>query len=86
MTPNWKPGEATWRDLAACRKVNTDVFFPQSELFANRAKLICSTCPVQKECLAWAVATRQTDGIWGGKTADERARVTRAGRRRNAAA
>lgn len=77
MKANWISGGDDWRGLAACRNVDTDIFFPSSDLFSNRAKLICSTCPVREQCLAWAVATDQRDGIWGGKTAKERRRIAR---------
>jgi WhiB family redox-sensing transcriptional regulator len=78
MIANWVSGGDDWRRLAACRNVETDVFFPSSDLFSNRAKLICSTCPVRHQCLAWAISTDQRDGIWGGKTAKERKRIARA--------
>lgn len=29
-------------------------------------------CPVRVECLEWANTTRQTEGIWGGLTPEER--------------
>ncbi|HEX6392719.1 MAG TPA: WhiB family transcriptional regulator [Acidimicrobiales bacterium] len=81
MISNWIPADEDWRSFAACRNVDTNVFFPQSELFSNRAKLICSTCPVREQCLAWAMATEQRDGIWGGRTAKERLRLSRTNRR-----
>lgn len=52
MIANWNSGGGAWRDHAACRKVDARVFFPQSGLFSNRAKLICATCPVREQCLA----------------------------------
>lgn len=36
------------------------------------AKVICSTCPFERECEQWAVDTYQT-GVWGGTTDLERA-------------
>ncbi|MFC8723701.1 WhiB family transcriptional regulator [Streptomyces bacillaris] len=36
------------------------------------AKTICSTCPVQPECLQYALAAGERDGIWGGLTTAER--------------
>ncbi|HUE61470.1 MAG TPA: WhiB family transcriptional regulator [Acidimicrobiales bacterium] len=80
MIANWNFGEAEWRSHAACRSVDPRVFFPKSDLFSNRAKLICSTCPVRERCLAWATATNQRDGVWGGKTSRERRRMARARR------
>ena len=81
-TPAW--GE-DWRDEAACRGLDTEVFFPPSEDEADAAaaKAVCAVCPVREECLEWAVATNQPDGVWGGLTATERRRLRR--RRREAA-
>ena len=72
-----------WRDDAACRGLDTSIFFPATEDGAEEAKAICRTCPVQQACLDWAIATRQEDGVWGGLTEKERRRVRR---RRQAAA
>jgi WhiB family redox-sensing transcriptional regulator len=38
----------------------------------EEAKRICRGCPVQIQCLAWALASGVTDGVWGGTTPDER--------------
>ena len=72
-----------WRDDAACRGADIDLFFPVSEDDAGPAKEICATCPVREACLEWAMATHQEDGIFGGMTATERRRLRR--RRRSAA-
>jgi len=39
---------------------------------------ICWKCPVCSECLAYALSNDETVGVWGGKRADERARLVRA--------
>ena len=36
---------------------------------------VCDRCPVQAECLAYAVTTRQQHGVWGGKTQQELRRL-----------
>jgi WhiB family redox-sensing transcriptional regulator len=38
----------------------------------ERAKAVCKSCPVRRECLQFALATRQSDGIWGGMSERER--------------
>lgn len=38
----------------------------------DAAKAICAGCPVRFPYLAWAVATAQPCGIFGGQTEDER--------------
>jgi hypothetical protein len=42
---------------------------------ADRAKAICRSCPVITECLDHALRVRESYGVWGGHTEDERARL-----------
>ena len=72
-----------WRLDAACRDVETSIFFPESDDDAGPALEICATCPVREECLEFALLTRQEDGVWGGMTETDRRRLRR--RRREAA-
>ena len=72
-----------WRDDAACTGLDTSMFFPASDAEAGPAKAVCASCPVRDQCLEWAMATRQEDGVWGGMTDNERRRLRR--RRRDAA-
>ena len=75
-----------WRDQAACKGL-TDLFFTERGDIAGQthpARGVCAACPVQRECLEWAVA--QPDGVtryglWGGCTAGE-LRALRRQRRR----
>ena len=81
----WTPRLITrgqWRSAAACRSAEPDLFFPISDSGPAReqtatAKAICATCQVRRECLAFALQTGQTYGIWGGTTEHERAAVRR---------
>ena len=66
-----------WRQKAACRGVDPEVFFPAGTkvrvaFHTEHAKAICGSCPVRAPCLDYALATGQRDGIWGGMTAEER--------------
>jgi WhiB family redox-sensing transcriptional regulator len=72
-----------WRQQAACNGLDTNMFFPASDSDAGAAKAVCATCPVRDQCLEWAIATRQEEGVWGGMTDTERRRLRR--RRRDAA-
>jgi hypothetical protein len=88
-----------WRELAACRNTVTpgyDPFFDGTEQGEQAALAICRTCRVQGECLAYAVHTGQSYGVWGGRPQRElrrlvaldrlgQAQVRVAGRHRNAA-
>lgn len=38
-------------------------------------KNLCKACPVQKECLSYAIANPELVGIWGGLTSRERSRL-----------
>ena len=65
-----------WRDYAACRDVDPDLFFPLGTSGASlpqieEAKQICRMCPVCGPCLQWALDSGD-DGVWGGTTEDER--------------
>jgi WhiB family redox-sensing transcriptional regulator len=71
-----------WKQKAACRALDTSMFFPDSEADADEAKAVCAICPVRQECLQFALDTRQHDGVWGGLTETERRRLRR---RRSAA-
>jgi WhiB family redox-sensing transcriptional regulator len=78
---SWVPRLITggqWRSAAACRSADPDLFFPISDSGPAReqtaqAQAICATCQVRRECLAFALRTGQTYGIWGGTTEYERA-------------
>ncbi|HEX7168415.1 MAG TPA: WhiB family transcriptional regulator [Acidimicrobiales bacterium] len=67
----------TWRAKAACRDLDTDIFFPDSEEDAAPALSVCASCPVREACLEFALATRQHDGVWGGTTEAQRKRIRR---------
>ncbi|MGI8814195.1 MAG: WhiB family transcriptional regulator [Pseudonocardia sp.] len=41
------------------------------------AKSVCRRCPVNPECLAWALDSGQDAGVWGGMSEDERRALTR---------
>ncbi len=75
--------EAAWRESGACRTADTTLFFPANDDGAGPAKAICASCPVREECLLFALANREEQGVWGGLTETERRRVRR---RRSAAA
>ena len=69
--------ERNWRMLAACRSIDPDLFFPVSSAGKSleqvaEARAVCACCLVRRQCLAFALRTRQAHGIWGGLTAQER--------------
>jgi len=76
-----------WRDLAVCREVDPELFFPEAERGAvfeaqvAAAKRVCAVCPVRAECLVFAVRALG-DGIAGGLTPEERRGLRRPSRER----
>jgi WhiB family redox-sensing transcriptional regulator len=67
-----------WRELAACRNAATaryDPFFDETEQGEQAAIAVCRTCRVQGECLAYAVRTGQSYGVWGGRSQRELRRL-----------
>ncbi|HEU5391093.1 MAG TPA: WhiB family transcriptional regulator [Streptosporangiaceae bacterium] len=69
--------ERNWRALAACQSFEPDLFFPVSSAGNSleqvaQARAVCACCLVRRQCLAFALRTRQAHGIWGGLTAQER--------------
>ncbi|WP_218612583.1 WhiB family transcriptional regulator [Pseudonocardia sp. KRD291] len=68
-----------WQLRAACRRVDSDVFFhpanergPAAAARDADAKKICAACPVIGACRDHALAVREPYGVWGGLTTDER--------------
>jgi len=73
-----------WRDLAACRSVDPDLFFPPGAPHAEgsdrqvaAAQAVCRRCPVSGPCLAYALAASESEGIWAGTTPTQRAAARR---------
>ncbi len=68
-----------WRESAACSGADLEVFFPDEgdEATTAAAKEICEACPVREACLQYALATNQTEGVWGGLDMSERRRLRR---------
>jgi hypothetical protein len=66
-----------WRHHSACRGTDPELFFPVAtsglahQAQVQRAKAVCSGCPVREQCLAWALEALP-HGIAGGLTETER--------------
>ena len=89
-TPRAEWDADNWRTASACRDLDANMFFPAGEtgpaaLQIAQAKAICRVCPVQTQCLEFALGTHQDYGIWGGTTEEERRQIRRAWRARQRA-
>lgn len=69
----WVPD---WSGRAACRTTDPDELFVQGAA-QNRAKAVCTGCPVRTECLGDALDNRIEFGVWGGMTERERRALLR---------
>lgn len=71
-----------WRDRAACRHEDPDLFFPigttgPAQAQTEQARAVCRRCPVREACLEWAMDTGQATGVWGGTSETERRSLKR---------
>lgn len=69
-----RPG---WQADAACRGLDPDLFFPGQGEATSEIKAVCASCPVQEECLLYALGLREQHGIWGGRSERERRKMRR---------
>ncbi|MEU6625095.1 WhiB family transcriptional regulator [Streptomyces litmocidini] len=60
-----------WMVSGLCRTTHADDLFVEGAA-QNRAKALCTGCPVRAECLAHALDGRIEHGVWGGMTERER--------------
>jgi WhiB family transcriptional regulator, redox-sensing transcriptional regulator len=79
------PESDRWRNRAACRNQDPELFFPVSDIGpgarqAERAKAVCARCPVRARCLEHALENGLHHGIYGGTTESERRTLRRGGR------
>jgi WhiB family redox-sensing transcriptional regulator len=68
--------DTDWGDRGLCKSVDPDELFVEGAA-QNRAKAVCTGCPVRTECLAYALDQRIEHGIWGGMTERERRALLR---------
>lgn len=64
------PERPTWQARAACRGMDTAMFFPERGASPRPAKAVCADCEVRIECNDLGMTMRF--GIWGGRSENER--------------
>ena len=69
--------ERPWVVFSACRDKDADLFFPETKVEERRALAICATCPVQRECLEYAIEADIRYGVWGSMGEKQRRRLAR---------
>jgi WhiB family transcriptional regulator, redox-sensing transcriptional regulator len=66
----------TWRALALCAGTDPAAFYSETPKAIAVAKAVCEECPVRDECREHAIETHEPFGVWGGLSADDRARLS----------
>jgi len=77
------PMDRSWQFKGLCRGNHSYLFFPPSTVERKeererrelKAKAICNVCPVNADCLEFALEIREPYGIWGALTETERRQV-----------
>jgi WhiB family transcriptional regulator, redox-sensing transcriptional regulator len=64
-----------WMSGGNCRNYPPAVFFPSDGVGVDRARKICTDCPVLDQCLEYALEERIEHGVWGGCSERERRRI-----------
>jgi WhiB family transcriptional regulator, redox-sensing transcriptional regulator len=72
--------EHVWMLNGLCRERDPSFFFPSDGVGVDRARKVCAGCPVQEECLEYALRYRIEHGVWGGASERERRRILRSRR------
>lgn len=80
FTHDWTqpyPRKKNWQHQAACKGHDINLFIPKDkEERQGKAvrynKTICDTCPVQKDCLDYALANHPPIGLWAGTLPKDR--------------
>lgn len=61
-----------WKMKARCLDADPEIFFPPEGVNIRMARAVCLTCPVQEECLEYAIKNRIEYGVWGGLSTSQR--------------
>lgn len=71
--------DQSWRDKAACKNYPELDFTPYALnlTIIKACKKVCATCPVQEECLQWALEADDRFSVCGGFTYKERKKLKR---------
>lgn len=66
-----------WAESALCAQVDPELFFPLPGNAGEVAKQVCALCTVRAECLADALTAQYAEGVRGGLSERQRARLKR---------
>ena len=66
-----------WMSDALCAETAPEMFFPETGQSPAAARKLCAACDVRERCLEYALSNNLQDGIYGGLSPKERARLRR---------
>jgi WhiB family redox-sensing transcriptional regulator len=69
--------DTDWMGQGRCKDMDPAVFFPSDWMGVQSAQRVCADCTVSRQCLSYALASRITDGVWGGTSERHRVRLLR---------
>jgi WhiB family redox-sensing transcriptional regulator len=66
--------DINWMESALCRQTDAELWFPDREnpnpagliRSIRAAQNVCRSCPVQTECLDYALSNNEKFGVWAG--------------------
>ncbi len=53
-----------------CHVGDPDLWFADNQADLERAKTLCASCPIRRQCLAAALERSEPWGVWGGEIFD----------------
>jgi hypothetical protein len=62
----------TLKDKGACSGLDPNRFFTENTSEQKGLKEICDNCPVEQQCLGYALEQKVNHGFWGGKSERQR--------------
>lgn len=66
-----------WLGSAKCANIDSKEFFVSAGIkISDDVKKVCQSCPVRKECIAYAYALNIKYGFWGGLSVGKRDSMT----------
>jgi hypothetical protein len=63
------------KENGACKGLGPNRFFTENTTEQKKLKEICDSCPVQQDCLKYALEQKINHGFWGGKSERQRRKI-----------
>jgi len=55
------------RPVLPCHVGDPDLWFAETPTDLERAKTLCASCPIRRQCLTAALERAEPWGVWGGE-------------------